>query len=365
MKLTRKMVLSRAKASELHSVRKLNCWGSRLTDVSICREMPSLEVITLSVNSVSTLEPVSQCRQLSELYLRKNRIPSLAELFYLKGLPRLRVLWLAENPCCGPDPHLYRMTVLRNLPHLQKLDNQPVTEEELSRALLEGEEVTAPGTEGTGNSGSELSYALSAMDTSAETRQDTLSCGEEETSVQSQLGLKPPSRERFPSFSQRDAVSSHKNRVSVTWGQPGLEAATSPAAPHVDGGAGQAVDTQGPRRTPKRRGAVSSHVCPDGRERAASLWTHTSRTGTISQSGHILSMAGRTGSPALAWPSGDVASVPWWGPQTVTLCPQNNVLSAVLLLLRELDAEGLEAVRQTVVGRLQALHKLELQEDVE
>ncbi|XP_012916807.1 cilia- and flagella-associated protein 410 isoform X2 [Mustela putorius furo] len=217
--------------------------------------MPSLEVITLSVNSVSTLEPVSQCRQLSELYLRKNRIPSLAELFYLKGLPRLRVLWLAENPCCGPDPHLYRMTVLRNLPHLQKLDNQPVTEEELSRALLEGEEVTAPGTEGTGNSGSELSYALSAMDTSAETRQDTLSCGEEETSVQSQLGLKPPSRERFPSFSQRDAVSSHKNR--------------------------------------------------------------------------------------------------------------NNVLSAVLLLLRELDAEGLEAVRQTVVGRLQALHKLELQEDVE
>ncbi|XP_022371919.1 protein C21orf2 isoform X3 [Enhydra lutris kenyoni] len=213
MKLTRKMVLSRAKASELHSVRKLNCWGSRLTDVSICREMPSLEVITLSVNSVSTLEPVSQCRQLSELYLRKNRIPSLAELFYLKGLPRLRVLWLAENPCCGPDPHLYRMTVLRNLPHLQKLDNQPVTEEELSRALLEGEEVSAPGIEGAGNGGSELSCSLSAVDTSAETRQNTLSCGEEETSVQSQLGLKPPSRERFPSFSQRDAVSGHKNRA--------------------------------------------------------------------------------------------------------------------------------------------------------
>lgn len=80
--------------------------------------------VPCSVNSVSTLEPVSQCPQLRELYLRKNRIPSLAELFHLKGLPRLRVLWLAENPCCGPDPHLYRMTVLRNLPHLQKLDNQ-------------------------------------------------------------------------------------------------------------------------------------------------------------------------------------------------------------------------------------------------
>ncbi|XP_077735510.1 cilia- and flagella-associated protein 410 isoform X3 [Canis aureus] len=298
MKLTRKMVLSRAKASELHSVRKLNCWGSRLTDVSICREMPSLEVITLrrapnpgparpsdvghvagppelqrhsgswlrgrtegpgvlaelSVNSVSSLEPVSQCQQLSELYLRKNRIPSLAELFYLKGLPRLRVLWLAENPCCGTDPHRYRMTVLRNLPHLQKLDNQTVTEEELSRALMEGEEVTAPGGEGTGSGQPEMSYALSTADTAADTQQDTLSYGEE-TSVQGQLGLKSPSRDRFPSFSHREAVSSRKNR--------------------------------------------------------------------------------------------------------------NNVLTAILLLLRELDAEGLEAVHQTVVSRLQALQKQEQQEDVE
>lgn len=78
----------------------------------------------LSVNSVSTLEPLSRCRQLSELYLRGNCICSLAELLYLKDLPRLRVLWLADNPCCGPDPHLYRMTVLRVLPHLHTLDNQ-------------------------------------------------------------------------------------------------------------------------------------------------------------------------------------------------------------------------------------------------
>lgn len=48
-----------------------------------------------------------------------------------------------------------------------------------------------------------------------------------------------------------------------------------------------------------------------------------------------------------------------------SLCPQNNVLTAILLLLRELDAEGLEAVHQTVVSRLQALHKQELQEDME
>uniref|UniRef100_A0A8C3YUI6 Cilia- and flagella-associated protein 410 n=1 Tax=Catagonus wagneri TaxID=51154 RepID=A0A8C3YUI6_9CETA len=256
MKLTRKMVLSRAKASELHNVRKLNCWGSRLTDISICREMPSLEVVTLSVNSISTLEPVSRCRQLSELYLRKNRIPSLAELFHLKGLPRLRVLWLAENPCCGPCPRLYRMTVLRNLPQLQKLDNQAVTEEEVSRALMEGEEVTAPSTEDTGNGLPELPYALSAADAAAATPRDPLSLSEAEaSSVQGQLSPKPPARDRFPSFAQRDAAGSGRSR--------------------------------------------------------------------------------------------------------------NNVLTAILLLLRELDSEGLEAVHQTVLSRLQALHKQQLQEDVE
>ena len=53
------------------------------------------------------------------------------------------------------------------------------------------------------------------------------------------------------------------------------------------------------------------------------------------------------------------------GTQAVTLCPQNNILTAILMLLRELDIEGLEAVHQTVVSRLQALHKQELQEDVE
>lgn len=246
MKLTRKMVLSRAKASELHSVRKLNCWGSQLTDISICREMPSLEVITLSVNSVSTLEPVRSCRRLSELYLRRNRIPSLNELFYLKDLPHLRVLWLAENPCCGASPHLYRMTVLRNLPHLQKLDNQAVTEEELTRALMEGDEITAaPSREGAGNGCPKPPYTLSSA---TETSQHLLSYTEE-TEVQGQTAS-----DQSPSFSPRDTMKSPKNR---------------------------------------------------------------------------------------------------------------NILTAILLLLRELDTEGLETVQQTVGNRLQALHRLEPQEDME
>ncbi|XP_007945437.1 cilia- and flagella-associated protein 410 [Orycteropus afer afer] len=251
MKLTRKMVLSRAKASELDSVRKLNCWGSRLTDVSICRRHP------YSVNSVSTLEPVRQCQHLSELYLRKNRIPSLAELFYLKDLPCLRVLWLAENPCCGPDPHLYRMTVLRNLPGLQKLDNQTVTEEELSRALMEGDEITAaPAREDTESRQPGMPFALSSVDPLTETEQDPLGFSTDEaSSVQEHLGMKSLSQDQSSSSPPQETTSNLKNK--------------------------------------------------------------------------------------------------------------NNVLTAILLLLRELDAEGLEVVHHTVGSHLQALHRRELQEDME
>ena len=74
-----------------------------------------------SVNSISTLRDFARCHQLTELYIRKNRIETLSEIFYLKNLSRLRNLWLADNPCA--ERKNYRATVLRTLPTLQKLDN--------------------------------------------------------------------------------------------------------------------------------------------------------------------------------------------------------------------------------------------------
>uniref|UniRef100_G3QSE9 Cilia- and flagella-associated protein 410 n=1 Tax=Gorilla gorilla gorilla TaxID=9595 RepID=G3QSE9_GORGO len=363
MKLTRKMVLTRAKASELHSVRKLNCWGSRLTDISICREMPSLEVITLSVNSISTLEPVSRCQRLSELYLRRNRIPNLAELFYLKGLPRLRVLWLAENPCCGTSPHRYRMTVLRTLPRLQKLDNQAVTEEELSRALSEGEEITAaPEREGTGHGGPKPCCTLSSLSSAAETGRDPLDSEEEATGTQDERGLKPPSRGQFPSLSARDASSSHRGRVS---GRPLGAAAASVHCTHCtetvgrEHGASQGLEELRPRGS-CMCGSVNAH-------------TRVTRAphGAVLPQPLLLSWSVECG-PGPCWAEGNrshVEEAPHTCPQAGLLCSDSpsvrNILTAILLLLRELDAEGLEAVQQTVGSRLQALRGEEVQEHAE
>lgn len=59
--------------------------------------------------------------RLKELYLRKNSINDISEIGFLKKLPKLRVLWLSDNPCA--DNPNYRNTVLKNLPKLIRLDN--------------------------------------------------------------------------------------------------------------------------------------------------------------------------------------------------------------------------------------------------
>ncbi|XP_028329433.1 cilia and flagella associated protein 410 [Gouania willdenowi] len=191
MKLTRKLVLAKAKASDFQSVKKLNCWGCKVTDISILTQMPNIEVLTLSVNSISSLAPLSVCLFLSELYLRRNMIQSLSELSHLRPLTRLRVLWLAENPCCGENPGQYRLTVLRCLPRLQKLDNQVVTEDEVAQALVDGEEVTTP-------PGSLQNQLSTNGLTESETENDPLNYNMVETNkIRQQLGMKPLSRDKF------------------------------------------------------------------------------------------------------------------------------------------------------------------------
>lgn len=205
MKLTRKLVLARAKASDLESVKKLNCWGCNLTDISIFTEIPNIEVLTLSANQIASLEHLSSCQHLCELYLRRNSISSLCELQHLKPLRRLRVLWLAENPCCS-NPQQYRLTVIRNLPGLHKLDNQVVTEEELAQALREGEElVSLPGPTPTSSTNGL---------TEADSENDPVDYSMEETNmIRAQLGLKLLSRDKFPSLpSPREAGDAHKKK---------------------------------------------------------------------------------------------------------------------------------------------------------
>lgn len=131
-------MIARSRQSDLGSIKKLNCWGSDLSDVSIIRRMRGVEVLALSVNKITSLADFEDCRNLQELYLRKNNIQDINEIAYLQALPKLKYLWLEENPCCdSAGPH-YRSIVLRALPNLKKLDNKDVTPEEIQEAMRGG-----------------------------------------------------------------------------------------------------------------------------------------------------------------------------------------------------------------------------------
>lgn len=141
-KLLEQQILSRARASSLGNVKNLNFWGSDLNDISVLRKMPNVEVLSLSVNNITSLKDFAYCPRLRELYLRKNCIRDISEIACLKNLPKLRVLWLSDNPCA--DAEQYRMTVLRNLPSLTKLDTVVVEEGEVLEAARQGKEIPTP-----------------------------------------------------------------------------------------------------------------------------------------------------------------------------------------------------------------------------
>eukprot|EP00898_Chlorokybus_atmophyticus_P002174 jgi/Chlat1/2958/Chrsp2S04689 len=127
VQLTEKMVLAKTRAECLDHVRNLNLWGNNIDDVSVLERMPNVQVLSLSVNKISSLQDFSQCHKLQELYLRKNEVSRLEEVRWLAGLPALRVLWLCDN-ACAESPH-YRAAIIRAIPTLQKLDHN-VTDEE-------------------------------------------------------------------------------------------------------------------------------------------------------------------------------------------------------------------------------------------
>lgn len=137
VELTEDMVVARTRVSDMANVKKLNCWGVDLTDISVVRRMSRLEIVSLSLNNITSLSDFQFCSSLQELFVRKNKIQNLKEVLWLRDLSKLRNLWLADNPCAEENAR-YRQMVIRNLPQLQKLDNVAITSEERDKAVRSG-----------------------------------------------------------------------------------------------------------------------------------------------------------------------------------------------------------------------------------
>ena len=128
MILTEDVALSRARAKDLAEVKSLNMWGQDISDIDVLLRMPNVEVLSLSVNGISSLSSFRRCERLRELYLRKNDVKNLADIQFLAGIKCLKILWLSDNPCAESTE--YRATVIQYLPNLEKLDNVDVTDAE-------------------------------------------------------------------------------------------------------------------------------------------------------------------------------------------------------------------------------------------
>ncbi|CAG8629641.1 16365_t:CDS:2, partial [Racocetra persica] len=133
------LILSKSNSKSVSDVRNLNLWGCELDNVSALKKCTSLEVLSLSVNNLTTLDQLAECKSLKELYLRKNYINDAEQVKHLTPLRNLEVLWLCDNPCAD-DEKKYRYIILRYLPWLKKLDHHDVTDDEVLASMSSNEE---------------------------------------------------------------------------------------------------------------------------------------------------------------------------------------------------------------------------------
>jgi Leucine-rich repeat (LRR) protein len=98
VKLTLDLIIQKCKTDNLNKIKKLDVWSSELEEVSLIKDMPNLEICSLSLNQISSLKYFGYSQNLTELYLRKNHISDLLEIKHLQGCSKLKVLWLWDNP---------------------------------------------------------------------------------------------------------------------------------------------------------------------------------------------------------------------------------------------------------------------------
>uniref|UniRef100_A0A182FCL5 U2A'/phosphoprotein 32 family A C-terminal domain-containing protein n=1 Tax=Anopheles albimanus TaxID=7167 RepID=A0A182FCL5_ANOAL len=126
-----KSILAMARSAALRNIRLRHFHSAPLIESPVTGLYRRL----ICVNRISTLADFENCLNLQELYLRKNNLTDINELVYLQNLPKLKYLWLEENPLEDSAGPSYRQIVLRALPHLKKLDNVEVTPEEVAEAM--------------------------------------------------------------------------------------------------------------------------------------------------------------------------------------------------------------------------------------
>lgn len=331
--LSESLVLAKTRSQDLKSVLKLNCWGSGIKDVSLVRQMINVEVIGLSCNEVSTLEDFAHCPKLRELILRKNNIKNIAEVAHLQGLPKLTSLWLGENPC-AENTHNYRKVVLKALPNLTVLDNQPVTREELQEIEELGNEIYEEIPYDSVNSSSSGHSSAAAAGT---TRSSHHHHQQADTNHQQETQL----QEQHDFNNGNEHYQSNNNSIDTSHYQQPNEIMSTPATASV---AQHDVSSMS-----QHHGNLTNQL-NDSNYTTASHNNNNNNSKTPLRSTRCLSNQGSTsmGSQFAGWSSSNNNLLPKGGKSR-----NANILSAVLCLVKELDYVSCEVVQTALHCRME------------
>ncbi|KAJ3331699.1 hypothetical protein HDU76_002457 [Blyttiomyces sp. JEL0837] len=124
--------LKHTRGINARKLEKLYLAGNALTQVEL-EDKPHLQILHLRDNQINSLSGLTEgFKSLTTLNLRNNKIDNFDEVAKLAVLPALKSLTLSENPV-DQLPN-YRLEVLSRLPKLEKIDKEPVADEEREEA---------------------------------------------------------------------------------------------------------------------------------------------------------------------------------------------------------------------------------------
>ena len=110
-------------------------WASRcgITDVDGIAALPALRELYISFNNVSDLTPLSMHDNIQVLDLEGNAVEDVDQIAQIGTCGSIATLSLLENPIAQIDH--YRSVILRHIPHLEQLDDEPVSNNERQEAM--------------------------------------------------------------------------------------------------------------------------------------------------------------------------------------------------------------------------------------
>ena len=59
--LTKEIIIEKCKKENFKEIKNVNLWGSDLEDMTLIRQLTNIEVVSLSVNKINTLQHFSYC----------------------------------------------------------------------------------------------------------------------------------------------------------------------------------------------------------------------------------------------------------------------------------------------------------------